>query len=1193
MKGLTQVPKPYISKVLIEDSKSEGQKQPGFTDLYTEQPGKPSASISENQIKVTFDMALKSLYPSPRTGAGPCGNFKIEQVAQMLNDNVLWYKLITDESTLADFLLAENKLAYFLNKIPGKTQFVEASATPTAVLKASDVSRFLYEEKGIDIVNMPLKAQVSYKYEGSPSFLACVFMYSSLTPTINTSNISFTAEIIFRGGKPPTNTFWFSIDKYYRANGEEFPMRRSLPDTQQPGNDDEYVVLKYGLPGDMWCGPVHRHYVNGAYRYMAGEKHSSAPHPYVLAVPVSNTKIVDNRVVGQIENMFAYNSSNFEKLLNTTTQVLNRTANNTKSTLDAYNSKTAIFSEADYSIKKIAPSKWEIGDSAKAKVNLWFAIDKLLLIKETSTLAPLLDKLTMFDSDAPQFFVDRLNILDIQVSRVNTTTGQKTLLLTSRNEAYATDKGEVNELGVSISKGHTLKTATNFKNKGNAPNITYYEFRDGELDVRSYDDATYTYQVAVKFQDPFVSYLAEKQGKLRTILANLDELLQRSNSKIMLAGPQPDPSSAARYGAQGATALGNPSAAAFNSHLNKYHPQFLEKALSNAGFFTFGIQEGMPVAAATEFSGASLTPDSLLFAFAALNVQNEAESVSSFDGVALSGVLFALAAFLKNSLSLSTTTPTLLTRARTVLGLLEDRLRKLLSLYDSAQKTKGTSNFSYTDYEKSNGNVYWKAAPGNNPGLITFSHTFKEKLSLEKMRNHFDWFAGLPGTSADSDTQFVKMVPVPSYTDAVTHYARSLYKDPSAVPLGQIETGGSPAYLPLINSAGLNLFNQKNKAPFEQKVYQAMRRKLYTRASAKGLPISIPETLSFFGVRFQLNTDDDIAKILAQPGDILQAAAVDNLFWADESSTGGNYYQNEFYDDNFGISYTPVITAPGGFNSIFGVDPSAVTKQNPFGSVFDPRYLWQGGPLEKYPLKTAKSLLTLLFSDNLNNYRELSLYNVQESPFFLGKKMAWPAEHFLTDLIQKRAIQNPAALNLLAQIASETKQGGFYDPGKLSPDTFGKLFDNLGHLRLENYPLYVLFLGLFGKVQYFDGFENAVVTSAKSPTAYNYTNQVIAKRWKPLTQQTLASIGPGEQLYCKVELCLDNKLIDRKFAALFADFETYNQFFYLRGTVAGTPGTTLGTTIGNAITTPASNAAVGTSLPPNLNGGTGLIIEGI
>ena len=74
---------------------------------------------------------------------------------------------------------------------------------------------------------------------------------------------------------------------------------------------------------------------------------------------------------------------------------------------------------------------------------------------------------------------------------------------------------------------------------------------------------------------------------------------------------------------------------------------------------------------------------------------------------------------------------------------------------------------------------------------------------------------------------------------------------------------------------------------------------------------------------------------------------------------------------------------------------------------------------------------------------------------------------------------------------------------------------------------------------------------------------------------------------------MDNKLIDSKFVELFADFETYNQFFYLRGVLPGTPGLTLDTTGAPAPTTAESSAAIGTSLPPNLNGGNGLIIESL
>ena len=267
MKGLNYTPQPFIHRILIEDGWKPGPKQPGFTDLYHKKPNEPDPQNFQNKIKLTFDLVLKSLYPVGLETDNNCNSAYLKEAVNTLNTHVVYYKLVTEESVLVNFLLSEDKISYFTEDIPGKLR-LHAQAPRIGNAKNYDLSAYVSYTGPTPIVTVPLKVEELYtpvnQSAVNPGFLACVVMYgppagvfgkdnAPATPTgLTPSNTFFTSEIIFRQGAAPAQSIYFTIGNTYMANGVESPLADTPDDIalqaadKGPENDSEYIIAHYG-----------------------------------------------------------------------------------------------------------------------------------------------------------------------------------------------------------------------------------------------------------------------------------------------------------------------------------------------------------------------------------------------------------------------------------------------------------------------------------------------------------------------------------------------------------------------------------------------------------------------------------------------------------------------------------------------------------------------------------------------------------------------------------------------------------------------------------------------------------------------------------------------------------------------------------------------------------------------------------
>tara|TARA_R110000824_G_scaffold11622_3_gene50912 strand:+ start:3132 stop:7007 length:3876 start_codon:yes stop_codon:yes gene_type:complete len=1217
MKGLDYNLKPFISKVMLETGTTgNAPETPGYVDLYTVPTDTGAAEKALEKIKLTFSLSLKGKYPTGLGGdpaaAAATNQARLEQIAGAINSNVIRWKKITIKKTFQDFLLATNK-GDFLKKLT--TPFYEewSAAQIWGNNPHHDITKYVYYEGNTPIINVPLSYTFKHNHAAGipPTFLAYVFMYESSEKGATWTD-NFAAEIIYDNSKVVTNSAYFTIGDTYSLGGQgPFPFTQTTLTTklkeksnspgQQgfiesavPTSDSETMALEFGLPGQVWCGAVHRRddVTVNEYKYMGGKKHNPMiPHPYLVLNFKENSKIVDMRSATTVKNMFAYNSSEFMTLLAPPKRGFHLSANSSPLVSQKMANNPTVVSEVDYSIQRI---KTDPGAPEASRVSLFFAIDKLNLLREYSTLSSLFERYGRLNEKNISYFVDKIKIIRFDISRIDLRTGEKSLLLSAPNDLAYSDTGKsgwASKYGKPLSKGFTFRRVTELTAKvDNSGYIDYYEFRDAELNPLTYDFGEYTYSVSLAFEDPFVAFLNNHLINIRTIIRDLDELLYKSTTKIIDPKPITEPvHSGMGYSDPSETSYAyKRSVDVYNRYYDKFNPIFIEKAKSDPAYLSFDLSDERPASVQSAFAlQATKLASYLPNLFLALN--NEFDRAQQDEGEIghLSLQIASLVAFVRSATKLSTTNPTLLNQARTLLALLEDKVAKLVSLYQPRYNVRHDytqSQDNYRSWIKNQGNLRWKATAMADPKIVFFEKQFKESLNLEKAKNHFDWVGHLPSLTGDFGGQEsrIKSISNIDYRNTVVqNLGLTLGPD---MPFDFADSAGM-SFLPYTADKSMKIFNFDDKfipvpmflgqkpdntfpLTFSEKAFQTMRKRVTGEYGSHPHNISVPDVLSYYGIRFKLGTQETVEAALQNNADVAQN--IKDMLW-DASETGytDQLGGNAPYVDSFGSPFQQTKKEGGAApaNDESKKDPTAFKTINPYGSIADPAYNYQGASKEQYPLYCAQSLVNIIFSDYLKfplgTGRALSLFDVNKNDFFFKdnfwtvKSLQTPMLPFgeaLAALLQKKT-GNPMALNTLAILGTPEATSLSFETLSQKPlheAWINSIFNADGSIKWENYHTYILLFYLFGRVYYFDGFENSAAApqGAISPMMAN-KKQIKAKVWKPLTKGRLMNIPGGQKLYCKVELYKEG-LIDQRYADLFSQCDTYNKYFYIMSAPAPT-----------------------------------------
>ena len=1146
IKGLLTTPKPCLKRVLIEQAKQPKFEQNNFVDLYTDKDPVVTEESAGHKLKLTLDFAIKMQYPT--------SFWQTPKKDKILEEkNIQFTKYQKDIKTLLQnsFLVAykyTNKSAYLdfvASSTSAKIGKLEALAgnpaidhAPISIANLVDYTAYDNGIPSIPYISIPKQITIMHQFgvwsNDSPSFLAYVFWINSgaesgVSPLPNTIN----SEIIFNGGKLQTQTGYFTIGNTFNYKGEERSLHETttFSDTEKkdpatgfplnavkPTNLVERVNLYYGKPEDIWVGPIHMKLDSdiGKYRAMGGAKHNpNEPHPWLNYNIKPNNKLVDFRATSKLENMFSYNSDVYEKLLASSSDVL-YTGLKKKNTIDEHVSNKAIVSEPFYSIRPT--HKWLPNGSAttqKDNIHFLFAIDKVMLLKETTKLPGLLDKITIFGG--LDNFVKKLeaNLYHFEVIRINKTTGESVSLITSNNEKYFYDS----------SGGYMLRNKTGVINVGGKESISFYEFTDGGVDNSQYNNNTYAYKIKIKYKDPLIAFFSEKLIEARAVIKDLDELLTKTTLMIYDSYRQRFVNIYDKYQEQLNPLFVNDSLANNASSQLPFSPSF-------SGFSDNEIPNSIETAF-PELTGQTVIEgvgeiDSLSDLLGIMNAYNDIEPVKEWFDSGEQGSLHMgykmqkdLVDYIRNSLILSNTSPTLIQKVRSLIHLLAHRLQVALELYTTVAITK--TDVGYTAKDSA------KATQIKNAGNFTteYEYTFKNSIDLSKTKNYLNWIGTKSHVDAGEDGfGGIKTIQAGSYAGLVRHNRDILLNEEFKNTVGAFKNF-SYSFLPFnVTLPTMSLFNFNDTNWFEPIYLQTIRKRLYDRITNNSYPVLIPEILSFNGIRF---TNDAIANII----------------------TDQDAYDSKKITTNLNIGDNFIID----FNED-GVPKGDIGKQNPagfaltnniplpaFGSVENKNYEWQGGSQSKisnFSGEIPESIILipayLVQQRNIKFLQDIynEVFNPTDDFFdvFTNKEVPFEVNLFSTTNVTNNSEQEDAYVN---------------------PSILHSMFNVNGNLNHYDYVTYILYLGLFGKVYYLDRFDSRPADEKLSPTSLLRRSLVNSFKWKPLSKNILDSLEGKQQILCRVQLFEGEDIsafFDRKVIDLFKNYYNYNEYFFITRTPA-------------------------------------------
>ena len=1152
LRGLTTLPKPFLRRVMLENAQQPKTNQGGFVDLYTVKTQESTDEVpTKSKISITLDFCTKIKYPnnlwaSLEQKSIDFLNFEKDLKTILSNVNII-IRRFTDKQTFLSFLASPEEAQRETLKVNSLPQQGKETHRSRVIWNGS-LSDYTYYDDGvpsIPYISIPTQTTIDYEFDvqssnENPEFLAyAYFLHSGYpdpgTPFSQILSNTISSEVIFDGGATPTQTGFFTIGNTFGYKGQELslfetevftdvqdkdPITGYPMGTTKPTGLVAQVNQLYGIPGDIWVGPLHMHKVVnpedpnfGKYRAMAGNIHEpNTPHPFLDYNLKSNDKIIDFRSISKLEELFVYNTDIYEKLLASTSEVI-YTGTKKKNTIDDLVSKIAIVSEAEYAIRKTTrvitgADPNNRGDDViteKDNVHFIFAIDKMRLLKDTTKLPGLLDKLTFANPIFADEFVNRLDIFHFEIIRINKTTGESKSLIVGNNDRLFNDFNSVNRFGVNNSKGFSLTNNTIQVKIENKKNINFYEFTDGELDNSGYDEYDYTYKIILKYRDPLVEYLTERLEQARQVIRDLDELGQKTEFKIYDTSKNKFVDVFDRYQSQLNSQFVSESLNLL-PHDTPPLPQipftpefsgFNDKEIPNS------VEDAFPTADLENLESLSVLEnlESLSVLLISLNIYDDLEPVDNFVGT-LGSVqnLIKTINYIKNSLILSSTTPTLIQKVRSLVYLLEVRLTNSLELYTTEDVTKKDTGFTTKDYIQST-NVK------NAGSFVTeFDHTFNS-INLSETKNYFDWIASPANRGTESG---LKTITVQDYINLVT-----INRDTILSAKGKQEIGSdanfSYSFIPVMGAL-LNLFNS-NAFSNQTKYFQTIRKRLFDRITDKTDPIVVPEILSFFGIKF---TTDNVENVTT-----------------DQLSTFIKALSYE-WGDNWGAPFDPSNPPPSAedFVEVFAAA---------FGSVQDPQYEWQGGSLSDYPLLIALSLVNILNTDNQFKDKDIRYLNeVYNSVFDITD------ESF--NVFTNKEV--PFEINLFSTVDVATSPQNNFEASYVTAERLNSLFTKDGNLKYYNYAWYIMLLGLFGKVSYLKGFNQGQESTKLTPTSYYDRNLIKSLNWVPVAKQDLDNLSEGEQLLCKVELFEGGdfaSLLDQRIINQFKDYFNYNNYFLITG----------------------------------------------
>lgn len=1128
LKGLSSAPKPFLKSVILEDSNQTEIQNKSQVDLYYDNPVK-NITTAKPKTRITLDFYIKAM-----AEYSPDNSSINVALKNILTQSYLFWIPITSKQQMINFVkLTEEDKKTYVNDLY-KNQSVGVFNTQLKNFfngqKMQDYVSIVEPKSFTDMqqrmFTMPVKVHNIFDNNGTPDFLGYIYFLSGISGQnlVGFVQNSFGTEIVYNDKQPLNQTGYFIIDSTYRFNDTEETLTKAeiptnlnlidpstgesiLPNVATDRN--QQVNYLYGAPGDIWVGPVHFYEETnpnspnaGLFRAMAGAEHNDGtPHPFLKYVVKGNNKIIDFRGINAFEDLFSYKSSLYESILAASSNIL-YTGQKRNKLIDDFVQKKAVVSELKYSIRReesltVDAQKNAYKNDSRSPV-LVFSIDKRSLLKETTKLPTVLDKIIKITPSLYDELTQNIDILSFEFIRIHKKENLSKTIMVSPNDSFHIILNE--DESTTEQKPVVFSNQTNqvllFSNENEA--VSLYEFFDGQINATT-DNGEYGYKIKLKYRDPVISYLNDKLIQLVEIISNLDELSQKINFMIL------DP-------------LTGKYVNIYDRFQNQLNPTFVQQVLNGNG------STGVPLS--FSFDQESELPSSVNSAFPVIEAGEQFGGLQSLTGyIAVINSYFldssaynftytinSIKNFIRSSLTLSLTTPELIDRVRSLLDLVRARTEDLITIYSTEQIVKKSSGFTDKDYIKST-NVQ-----STDTHVIEFEHEFENTLDLSKTKDFFDWISPEPAVSQVIISP-LRTISVNSYKRLVKGAFETL-TEYGAEELGK-DSDYSYSFLGMYASSILK-YEKTGEVDFDNNYLRAIRNKLIQNITNTPKSVLVPEILGTFGIRFPLNNTNAIKEIVS-----------DRIAYDKEEIPIPFNGSGIAIPDNFGFPFVE--------KTIKGSD----TKGSAYGSVDSPDYEWTGGSLIEYPYNSAISLVNLI---NTNVYERRSIkylnqtYNglvdsgviLNTEPSTANKNVPHMTNVFATSNVSNK-INPPIVEN--AVINSIFSQA---------------LGDNA---ILQHYNIYSRFLNLFAKVYYLHGFKQKKTTAFagqsfkfSSASLYN-TNFVKAMDFRELNAGILEALPQGKRLLCKVML-FEGKditgLFDKKVIDLFKNLYNQNQLFTIR-----------------------------------------------
>lgn len=1161
LKGLSSAPKPFLKSVILENSSNYNFTNKTQADLYYDNPELDKEE--KNKIRITLDFYIKALANYSPDNSTLNGSLK-----NILSQSYLIWVPIANKQSMLDFL----KL-----KEADQKEFVRDSyLNPAKLTYGVKLDSFFNKERiqdYISIVNpkslndnqqrmltIPVRVDKVHNYVGSfgvGNFLGYIYFLGipSNDGLVGIVPNSIGTEIIFDDGQPVRKSGAFVIDKTFIFDNIEqeltkAPIPESLdlinPSTGEsiipglPTDRNQQVNYLYGAPDDTWAGPIHFRMESntnnpnfGLYRAMAGAEHdNTVPHPFLKYIIKGNNKIIDFRSIGAFEDLFSYKSSLYESILAASSNVL-YTGQKKNKFIDDFIQKKGIVSEAKYSIRRnVSADPVTKKETEFRAVTLFFAVDKKAMLMNTTKVPSFLENLIGVSAANYNEILKNINIIGFEIIRKDKRNKTSKVLLTSPNDKYHVQLNQTDVAGLANEKRPVVfinKTNQILLSSGNAGGTTsLYEVLDSQINPK-YDNGEYSYKIKIRYKDPVIDYLNSKLLQIKDIIANLDELSQKTS--FMFSDP-----------------LTGKQVAVYDRFQKELNPVFVQQTLDDI--------PNKLVPLSFSFNKQSELPDSVEEAFPEITLLNSLTphiiTINSYfftgNEQQFSSLIEDITMFFRSSLKLSITTPELIEKSRALLDLVRVKTEDLVALYTTQQNTKKNSGFTSQDYIKAT-NV-----KNSEAYIVEFEHEFENSLKISKTKNFFDWVGGKNAEKTIQESP-IRQITVDSYKQLV---------NPNIAPFpakyltdAGIETvGGDDQYsYPFMLMPDTDVLRYENSSDqsFENNYYRAIRNKLFHNITNTPQSVLVPEILGTFGITFKTRV----------PEEGLKDYISDTLAY-DKNAIPGTIGGPGFgIPDNFGTPFVESWGSLGGGN-VFGS-----TKKSAFGSVDSSYYEWAGTSLEKYPYTCAISLVNLI---NTNVYKRKNikyLYGAYKD--LVGAGVIEDPAGQLSNYTNNKNV--PHIINILS---SEYFANGI-QPNILRTDIYNNIFTSTSkELILQNYYKYSRYLNIIAKVYYLHGFEerSSEAFSGDKSKFSKFTNDsakfIKSMDWRPLDAGRLDSLRRGDNLLCKVMLFDDvgaglRGLLDEKVVDLFEDFYNMNKLF-----IVGRPGATVQEFLDNG-----GNSAIG------------------